>query len=255
MRVGLLVGGTVVDRWKYKAVETLVSKTDAETTLIIEDGRSEGVGDYLEQIRQNRLWSLHLASQLVRQQMNWQPRYREPIPLDNLFTDDRPEIVECKPVSREGFGIELPESVIEKVAETTDIVIRFGFGIIVGDILSAPEYGVLSYHHGNVRKYRGRPPGFWEFMNGENSAGVTVQQLTESLDGGLIAAEKSVDIRDCNTWQEVKQRQFSASDDMLVEATENVKSGDVTKPQELGKLYTSPNTTEFIFYLWKNWVK
>jgi len=81
---------------------------------------------------------------------------------------------------------------LEKIkALQLDFILRFGFGIIKGDILKAPKYGIWSFHHGDPKKYRGGPPGFWEVLKGDSVNGVILQQLTEKLDGGLLLKEGS----------------------------------------------------------------
>ena len=72
-----------------------------------------------------------------------------------------------------------------------DILFRFGFRILRGRILDLPRYGVWSYHHGDSEKYRGGPPGFWELVNGEPVSGVTLQVLSNTLDGGRVLATLS----------------------------------------------------------------
>lgn len=67
-----------------------------------------------------------------------------------------------------------------------DFVLRFGFGIIRGEILRTPRYGVWSFHHGDERKFRGRPSAFWEMYYGSTTIGGILQQLTDRLDGGVI---------------------------------------------------------------------
>lgn len=67
-----------------------------------------------------------------------------------------------------------------------DVLIRFGFGILTGDILTLPTYGVWSLHHGDNAINRGGPPGFWEVVNKEAVTGVTLQKLTNDLDGGIV---------------------------------------------------------------------
>ena len=41
----------------------------------------------------------------------------------------------------------------------------------------------MSFHHGDPRKYRGRPSGFYEIANKEKIQGQVVQILTPKLDG------------------------------------------------------------------------
>jgi hypothetical protein len=67
-----------------------------------------------------------------------------------------------------------------------DVLIRFGFGIVKGEILKAARFGIWSLHHGDTAVNRGGPPGFWEVVNREAVTGVTLQQLTEQLDGGVV---------------------------------------------------------------------
>ncbi|MGE3922400.1 MAG: hypothetical protein AB7G13_05630 [Lautropia sp.] len=63
---------------------------------------------------------------------------------------------------------------------------RFGSGILRGDILRAAEFGVLSFHHGDNDVNRGGPPGFWEVRHGADASGFVIQQLTDELDGGHV---------------------------------------------------------------------
>ena len=67
-----------------------------------------------------------------------------------------------------------------------DFILRFGFGIIRGDILEAAKYGIWSFHHGDEQKYRGGPAGFWEIFNDDPVSGAILQRLTNKLDGGII---------------------------------------------------------------------
>ena len=44
----------------------------------------------------------------------------------------------------------------------------------------------MSFHHGDPRKYRGRPSGFYEIANKEKIQGQVVQILTPKLDAGKV---------------------------------------------------------------------
>lgn len=67
-----------------------------------------------------------------------------------------------------------------------DLILRFGFRILRGTILSMPKFGIWSLHHGDNKVNRGGPPGFWEVVRQEPISGVTLQQITEDLDGGKV---------------------------------------------------------------------
>lgn len=67
-----------------------------------------------------------------------------------------------------------------------DFILRFAFGIIRGEILRMPRYGVWSFHHDDLGKYRGGPPAFWEMYYGDRVTGAVLQRLTDRLDGGVV---------------------------------------------------------------------
>ncbi|MFY0604916.1 MAG: hypothetical protein JXQ93_13335 [Flavobacteriaceae bacterium] len=68
-----------------------------------------------------------------------------------------------------------------------DIILRFGFRILKGDILNkASKYGVWSFHHGDNKVNRGGPPGFWEVIEGWKETGCVLQKLSDDLDGGYV---------------------------------------------------------------------
>ena len=65
---------------------------------------------------------------------------------------------------------------IDKIRKKNlDILLLIGgYGIIKEPLLTITPLGILSYHHGNMRKYRGQPPALWELYNNEKEMGITV---------------------------------------------------------------------------------
>jgi methionyl-tRNA formyltransferase len=134
-------------------------------------------------------------------------------------------------------------------AKQPDCIFRFGFGFIREPILSLPPKGVISYHHGDLRKYRGQPVGFWELYAGEREMGVTVQVLNDKLDAGKVVVEKPIPIRSTDTWDSLEQRAYRESVDMAHEACLRLERDDfepkVIPEEELGALYTVPNMRQW----------
>ncbi|MCO5383586.1 MAG: hypothetical protein NHB15_17180 [Methanosarcina barkeri] len=130
------------------------------------------------------------------------------------------------------------------------IILVSGFGIIKEPLLSLNRYGVLSYHHGNMRKYRGQPPAFWELYNGEKEMGVTVQRLTSGLDCGAPIIEKTVPIEYTDNLSSLYKRVSEETVDMMYEALKIVekKSVFLENVNELGKVYTMPNLRQWIIF-------
>src|SRR5882672_9849502 len=96
------------------------------------------------------------------------------------------EILEVEPFG-EKFVHRFPGDALDIIrAKDLDVLIRFGFNILKGDILKAARYGVWSYHHGDNEFYRGGPAHFWELREGAPLSGVILQVMTEELDSGLV---------------------------------------------------------------------
>lgn len=135
-----------------------------------------------------------------------------------------------------------------------DILILInGFGIIKKGLLNITPGGILSYHHGNMRKYRGMPPAFWELYNNEKEIGVTVQKLDEGLDCGIPITEKTFQIQKDDTLQSLRKRIYIESVDMMKTALQklSVSNAAFTKIDTLGKIYSLPNLRQWIILNFK----
>ena len=125
-----------------------------------------------------------------------------------------------------------------------------GFGpLLKSSYLHLYQHGVLSYHHGNMRKYRGQPPFFWEFYNNEKEVGITVQKLTNKLDAGIPIEEITVPINESYNLKKFTKECYLLSIPMMVNALD--KFDNNTHPtqniSELGKIYTIPNFRQWLF--------
>lgn len=66
------------------------------------------------------------------------------------------------------------------------LIVKFGMGLLrIPRRLGCP---ILSYHHGDPRRFRGRPAGFYELLSGEPVIGQVVQILSDRLDSGQVVA-------------------------------------------------------------------
>jgi hypothetical protein len=139
-----------------------------------------------------------------------------------------------------GPGVELPDEAVSRLAEV-DLAVHNGVGILQGDVLAAPAAGVLGYHHGDLRAYRGSYYGVWEFLDGVDQGGVTVQLLGTELDAGEVVAFEPVDIADAPTVAEVRRRLWDASVPLLSRAVEHLRDEefepDHVPAAELGPVY------------------
>jgi methionyl-tRNA formyltransferase len=250
-KVGVLLDDDTVQQWEARTLAHLENTTSAEITTVIINSKQDGGGSQLRSLLfEPSLWKIFNAARFAAHSATSQPWYQKIVSIDEIPSLKSASQHYCKPIKLDGLGNELPERAIDEL-RATDVAIRFGFGIIVGDVLSAPEYGVLSYHHGNLRNYRGKPAGFYEFIHSEDTAGVTVQRLNETLDGGEIAAYTDVDIQDAKSWPEVMDRQFRKSPPLVAEAIETAinNPGRMKMPDQLGTVYSSPTDSDMAKYL------
>jgi hypothetical protein len=96
------------------------------------------------------------------------------------------DIVEVMPIQKK-FVDRFEDSDIDQIKRAQlDVVLRFGFRVIKGEILNCARYGVWSFHHDDNRYYRGSPALFWEIYEKNPVSGTILQVLTENLDGGRI---------------------------------------------------------------------
>lgn len=124
-----------------------------------------------------------------------------------------------------------------------------GFGIIKEPLITLTPLGILSYHHGNMRKYRGMPPALWELYNGESEMGVTVQLLAAGLDCGIPVEELTIKILYNDTLEKLEERLYNESERMLYNALKKLSNNDFVpkKIERFGKLYTLPNLYQWIY--------
>lgn len=249
LRVCLLLDGPMLPRWQADALSRLLAERDVVvTTVVYDDSDARTVGEALGAAIELREWAVvGTLNELL-----FGTARGEYVPLESVLDLDSVTERSVVPAAVDGWKQRLPAEPVEAAAAESDVAIRFGFGFITGPVLTAFDHGVLSYHHGDLRTYRGQPMGFWEFVHGEETAGVTVQQLTDELDAGRVAALRTVDIADARTWKAVKRRLLAASEPLLAEAVRNLQHGRLRDPEELGSIYTHPTGIDVVRFAVKN---
>ena len=195
IRFGVMLDGDAVEQWQFDTIKLLIDNS-IELALIIKNGDdSKPYKSFFDKVlhypyRQIlfRIWHRYF----------FKPDAKRPISINPLLSF-RPQrsgveksstniIQEMTVVPLiKGISTYFTSEDIEKIKSfDLDFILRFGFDIIRGEVLTAARYGIWSYHHDDERVVRGGPPGFWEFMRKIPRNGVILQQLTDELDKGLI---------------------------------------------------------------------
>lgn len=259
LEIALLVDSERVQQWQRNALARLVEEPNVEVTTVIRNEQQTdsdggaGVGRFLlnatERIREYPLWSLTGVGRLLTAD----PTHTHHVDIESIEGIADAEWYACTPRTVDEYWNTLPETAVARLAET-DVAVRFGFGLLKGEALDAPTYGVVSYHLGDIRTHRGQLGGLREFLNGDDRMGVTVQRLTEELDAGEIAAIERFDIGRANTYRDVREAAYVTAETMLVPAVKAVTDPEnqLSEPETVGTLYSIPTGWDVVRYAAKN---
>lgn len=252
IRVCLLVNGDTISEWQHAAIQRMVDETTAQVTVMVRNQKNERRSklELLKRAIELREWTLvWLISSVFANPVSMSGDVR----LDDCEYTTGCDWIDCSPKTVDGWKTEIPTDIAEQVAERADVAVRFGFGFLIGDILTEIEHGVLSYHHGDFREYRGQPAGAWEFIHGRDEAGITLQRINEQLDGGEVLSMKRVSMENARTYAEIRGLLYEQSEDMLATAISKIETGrtDFEMIDELGPLYTIPSGLPALRFLVK----
>lgn len=244
-QVCFLTGRRKIADWMVASVRAMMRTTNAELSLVVHVTDPEDESVECDTIRHQLKRHCHASVKAVKDTVRRDPQtYTELSAIDWLASAPA---LQCEAQPAERFGVVIPSSVVETIADTCDVVVHYRVGILQGDILTRPKYGVLSFHHGDIREYRGTPAGLWEFLQDAPQGGVTLQQLTPKLDAGSIVAFESVDLTDANTWAAVRQRLFRVSPAVLARGMQQLQDSSFepvsVSDEDLGTLYYLSDVT------------
>ena len=187
LRIGIMLNSLTVPRWVAKIVADIQQSRFAQVVLVVQNSSPHAAPKKSWQQRLKGYWTHSLFERYRR----WD-RQRHRAELDAFEEADltgllgNASILSVRPISK-GFVDRFASEDIARICEANiDVLFRFGFRIIRGEILSSAKHGVWSFHHADNREYRGAPPGFWEMYEGNPVTGSILQVLTESLDGGRV---------------------------------------------------------------------
>ncbi len=232
--------------WQIKAYEEIMQTGLATCELIIlKEEESSAPRSFIQKITDKNL----LFEQFKKRKLNsglYKPT--EYKPLESIAK------INVKPIKSGKANESFPENDIELIrSKNLDFILRFGFGILKGEVLRVAKHGVWSFHHADEQEYRGGPPGFWEIYYGSKTQGVILQQLTEKLDAGKIILKRNYSVSSSSYTHNVTKL-FLESTDMPAQAlkmlhAETLKAQDWTAVKTKAHVYHYPKNLQFIFFL------
>lgn len=191
MRFGVMVDSTTLDAWQARCLKDLLAIPGVQLALVIVNHGHLGERDpgslrsklskLAAPIRHGWfLWTVYYLTWVKRR-----VPALEPVDMSAILASV--PTLNCQVELRGRFSEYFQPVDVESIkAQRLDFILRFGFGMIRGDILGSATHGVWSYHHGEPGAYRGQPAGFWELFNGDACSGCVLQRLTDTLDGGEV---------------------------------------------------------------------
>ena len=222
-RFGIMCNGYRFPAWQAAAIRSLLAMDGVEAAVLITPDHGDSRASKLRRLADwpRLLWNLYNKGLVEKRSAA-----SRPVDLSTELSGVRLMACRTEPVGRyaERFN---DNDVAAMRGLDLDFILRFGFGIIKGDVLQVPRWGVWSFHHGDERTYRGRPPGFWELVNGENVVGSILQRLTERLDAGTILYRgffKPV----AHSYRRTRDELFLGSSEWPASVVGAIRSGDVS---------------------------
>ena len=182
IRVGLMCLGKKFPRWQAETIRSLMEIPEVEISLlIVRDGETGASGwSRLLSDPGHLVWNLYNKGLIQR-------RSAASRSVDLATELGEVDEVKCRTIPVGKYGEALGDEDLALIrSHDLDLILRFSFGILKGEVLNSARYGIWSFHHGDERVYRGQPPGFWEIVDRQPAVGTILQRITERLDGGTV---------------------------------------------------------------------
>jgi hypothetical protein len=198
LRIGLLLDTPVLPRCFAEVVDHIIQSDFASLELLVFNADAQPQARQPRPARGTARKAIDALTDRERREhllyalyQRWDRRNVTPsddplAPTDCTERFGQVEPFSVQPITKR-FVHRFPPDAIERIrGKQLDVLIRFGFNILRGEILTASRYGVWSYHHGDNDYYRGGPAYFWEMVEGNPISGAILQVLTEQLDAGRV---------------------------------------------------------------------
>jgi len=250
LRFRIMCRGTTLHAWQARCLEKLLDLDDVKPALLIID--KPDTSTYAKR----KTFDLFRLFRYIYYLFSAKFRARATRPLDMSSVLSGVPSVYCRVIRKGKYSQYFSEDDIDLIRKhNLDFILRFGFGIIRGEILNTARFGVWSFHHGDEMKYRGGPFGFWEIYKGDSVTGAILQRLTDRLDGGVVL--KKGFIKTINT------SYFQNQSAILFESVEwpaqvcidikigNAKYLDLPPSKTTAPIYRAPNILQKIIFFLK----
>ena len=157
LKLGLLLDSFQVPAWVFSTIQRVVNGNSGEIKLMILNN-DRGRNQYINRGK----WVYSIFNRIDEKLFTKEPN---PLAQKNILEllAEVPVIKVC-PVQEDNSSF-LNETDLWTIREyELDILVKFGFERLRSESLNISKYGTWFYYHGDDRKMKGGPPGFWEVV-------------------------------------------------------------------------------------------
>ena len=233
LQIGLIVDSDSIDRWQFDAVANCSDIVEINTIIYCQNSQSKK-----NLLKHVLYYLLNLLSIRNRQttQVAW-----------SKLTSTSSQIIKFN-CQQTGNWQTIDVTTQEKLAEKNlDLIVKFGMNLLKDPNLLRAKYGVLSFHHGDPTKFRGRPAGFYELKQHADEIGAVVQELSNHLDAGQMRAFGKYQIC-AHSYRRTLEALYANSASLLRQAILNCLDERTLNIVPTGKNYRLPTNFSVVHF-------
>ena len=248
LRIGVLLDRPSLPAYLAETLEHIADSNFARVELAVFNATPPRPPN----LRLAGLFSFYVAWDIKRVSESSNPR--ENLDCAGYFKDV--ESFSVSPIADQDWQ-RLPDDAVARIREMNlDVLVKFGFGHLRGEILHAARYGVWSYHDGDPNRYRGRPPFFWEVYENNLLTCAALERLSDEP-GGNQALYKGVfaTVQGSSWVRNCVQPSWGSSTFLIQKLRQLHESGwdsiaaDIPAPAHNRKTYSLPTNLQMLPWL------
>ena len=240
INVCLIVDSQTINKWEFDALEIALKRRQARIGSVLFCTNSK---------KKRRLtkYPFYYLLNVLSMRNAWTRRLH----WKTLLGADTP-ILLFEATDTKGWQSIPVETMTELELIKPDVIVKFGMNLLKDPDQIPSKFGVLSFHHGDPTKFRGRPAGFYELLQNQSTIGVIVQKLSNSLDAGEIYASGSFRCTS-HSYKKTLENAYGNGRYLLSKALSSIDTP--FKPQIAGSLYTLPRNRTIVKFLFLSLIR
>ena len=179
IKIGVLIDSLILQNWIIWILDKLSTHDNIQFDFIVINKNKQTTKKKSSFSKKFFMLILFLEKKILWDNLNELHESAYKIPTNVKIYNEKAD--------KKGIGYYFTKNTIINIkSHKPDLILRFGFGILRGELLNIPKYGVWSYHHGDNKFNRGKPSCFYEILHGEHREGAILQKLNNQLDNGKV---------------------------------------------------------------------